>query len=116
MAEATVSQALGLFELVGEVAPDSLLRPFASLGVGAYHIGVEGTASAPYSGKSGERFVFAADTGAGLALSINAAFSLSLEGHLTLVTPYPVIRFLDEDPVVANNPRASAALAMVVRL
>jgi hypothetical protein len=116
VAKATVSQELGLFELVAEVAPSSFVRPFASLGAGAYHIGVEGSASAPYVGKRGDRFAFAADTGAGLLLSINSTFALSFEAHLTLVTPYPVIRLLDADPVVASNPRASMALAMVVRL
>jgi hypothetical protein len=116
VAKATVSQELYLAELVGEIAPESWIRPFASLGAGSYHIRVEGSASAPYAGLSGDRFVFAADTGAGVALTITPAFALALEGHLTLVTPYPVIRFLDAAPVVANHPRASIALGMVVRL
>lgn len=116
VAKATVSQELGLFELVGELAPESWIRPFASLGAGFYHIGIEGSAASPYAGMSGDRFVFAADSGAGLALSIDSAFALALEGHLTFVTPYPVIRFLDADAVMADNPRAWVALTMVVRL
>lgn len=113
---ATVSQALGLLELVGEVVPEGRLRPFLSLGAGSYHIRVDGNASSPYVGMSDDRFVFAGDAGVGLAFSITSAFALSLEGHGTLVTPYPVIRFLEVDAVEVKNPLLSLALTMVVRL
>ncbi|HEX6765852.1 MAG TPA: hypothetical protein VF103_10255 [Polyangiaceae bacterium] len=113
---ATVSQALGLLELVGEIAPESPVKPSISLGAGTYHIGVDGSASEPYAGTSGDRFVFAADAGVGLTLSMSSSFALSLEGHATLVTPYPVIRFLEVDSAEVNNPLVSASLAGVVRL
>ena len=113
---ATVSQELGLLELIGEIAPQSWLRPSISLGAGAYHIGVDGTAASPYAGLGGDRFVFAADVGAGLALSLTSAFALSLEGHAILVTPYPVIRFLDVDTAKIQNPLLSGALTLVGRL
>lgn len=113
---ATVSQALGLGELVGQVAWRRWLRPFVSLGAGAYHIGIEGSAAYPYLGLEDERFVFAADAGAGLALSLTSSLALSLEGHATLVTPYPVIRFLELSRVEVGNPLAGAALTLVAQL
>ena len=90
---ATVSQALGLFELVGEVVPQGWLRPSVSLGAGAYHVGIDGRASNPYRGLEDECFVFAADLGLGLTLPLTSSLALSLEGHATVVAPYPVIRF-----------------------
>jgi hypothetical protein len=112
---ATVSQELGLLELLGEIAPRSWLGPIVSLGVGAYHAGVDGSASFPYAGLEEDRFVFAADFGAGLVFSLTSAFALSLEGHVLLVTPRPVIRFLEVEAAELGNPLVSAALTLVVR-
>ena len=113
---ATVSQELGLLELIFEIAPQSWLRPSISLGAGAYHIGVDGSATSPYAGLNGDRFAFAADTGAGLALTISPSFALSVEGHAVLVTPYPVIRFFGVDTARISNPLVSGALTLVGRL
>jgi hypothetical protein len=110
---ATVRQELGLLELIGEIAPQSWLRPSVSIGAGAYHISVEGSANWPYAGLSGGRFAFAADAGVGLALSFTSAFALALEGHALLVTPYPVIRFLDVDAAETGRPLLSGALTLV---
>jgi len=113
---ATVSQELGLLELMGGIAPLNWLRPSISLGAGAYHIGVEGSAAPPYASQSGDRFAFAADAGAGLALSLTSSLSLSLEGHAILVTPNPVIRFLEVDVAKVGNPLLSGALTLVAQL
>jgi hypothetical protein len=113
---ATVSQEVGLLELIGEIAPRSWLRPSLSVGAGAYHIGVVGIAASPYAGLDGDRFVFAADAGAGLALSLTSAFALSLEGHAMLITPRPVIRFLQVETAEVRTPLLSGALTLVGRL
>ena len=110
---ATVRQELGLLELLGEIAPRSWFRPSVSLGAGAYHIGVDGSAKWPYAGLDGGRYAFAADAGAGLALSLTSSFALSLEGHALLVTPYPVIRFLDVDTAETGRPLLSGALTLL---
>jgi hypothetical protein len=113
---ASVRQELGLLELVGEIAPESRLRPALSVGAGTYHLGVDGSAAWPYAGLEDNRFVFAADAGAGLSLSFTASFAVALEGHATLVTPYPVIRFLEMDTAEIRNPLLSAVLTLMVRL
>jgi hypothetical protein len=110
---ATIRQALGLIELIGEIAPQAWLRPAISLGAGAYYIGVDGSANWPYAGYDSSRYAFAADAGAGIALSITSSFALALEGHALLVTPYPVIRFLDVDTVETGRPLVSGALTLV---
>jgi hypothetical protein len=113
---ATVSQELGLVELVGELVPESWLRPSISLGAGTYHIGVDGSANWPYAGTDESRFVFAADAGGGLALSLTSALWLSLEGHGIFLAPYPVIRFLGVDAATVGNPLVAATLTMAGRL
>jgi hypothetical protein len=105
-----------LLELVSELAPEARLRPQLSLGAGAYHIAVAGTATSPYAGLRGDRFVFAADAGVGLALSLASSFALNLEGHGLLVTPYPVIRFLGVETARVGNPLAAATLTLVGQL
>ena len=110
---ATVSQELALLELVGEITPRSWLRPTISLGAGGYHIGVDGSANAPYAGLADGRYAFVADAGAGLALSLTSAFALSLEAHALLVAPYPVIRFLEVDAAETGRPLLSSALTLV---
>jgi hypothetical protein len=113
---ATVSQELGLLELVGGIAPLSWLRSSISLGAGAYHVGVDGSATPPYASLSGDSFSFAADTGVALALSLSSSLALSLEGHAILVTPYPVIRFLEVDVAEIGNPLLCGALTLVGQL
>ena len=113
---ASVSQEIGLLEWIGEIAPRSWVRPSLSLGAGTYHIGVAGNAVSPYAGLDGGRFVFAADAGAGLALSLTSSFALSLEGHATVVTPRPVIRFLEVETAEIRSPLLSGALTLVGRL
>jgi hypothetical protein len=114
--KATVRQELGLLELIGEIAPQSWLRPYVSLGGGAYHISVEGSAAWPYEAISGDRFAFAADAGAGIALSLTHSFALALEGHGILVAPRPVIRFLQVETAAIESPLLSGALTVVGRL
>ena len=113
---ATVNQAIGLVEAIGEVAPQSWLRPCVSVGAGAYHISAEGSAAWPYDAFSPGRWTFAADVGAGIALALTSSFALSLESHATFVTPRPVIRFVGVETAEIKNPLLSGALTLVGRL
>jgi hypothetical protein len=113
---ATVSQALGLVEWIVELAPQSWLRPTVSLGAGAYHISAEGSAAWPYDAFDPGRWAFAADLGAGLALSLSSSFALSLEGHATIVTPRPVIRFVQVETAAIRSPLLGGALTLMGRL
>jgi hypothetical protein len=110
---ATLSQELALLELQGEMAPRSWLRPTISLGAGAYHIHVDGSANAPYAGLDGGRYAFAVDAGAGLAMSFTSVFALSLEAHALLLTPYPLIQFLTVDTAEMSRPLLSATVTVV---
>ena len=110
---ATVSQELGLLEAVGEIAPPGWLVPSVSLGAGVYHIGIDGSAHWPYEGLAEDRFSFAMDAGAGVALSIAPSFALSLELHATAVAPYPVVRFLGVNTAEVKNPLLSGVVTLV---
>jgi hypothetical protein len=113
---ATMNQQLALLELVGDIFPEGRLRPSISVGAGAYHIGVEGSATPPYVGLSDDRLVFAADAGIGLALALSRSWALALEGHVILVTPYPVIRFVGAETTEIGNPLLSGTLSVMARL
>jgi hypothetical protein len=113
---ATVTQALGLVEGIVEIAPQSWLRPAVSVGAGAYHISAEGSAAWPYEAFEPGTWAFAADAGAGLALSLSSSFALCLEGHATLVTPRPVIRFVEVEIAEIQSPLLGGALTLVGRL
>jgi hypothetical protein len=113
---ATVRQEIGLLEVIGEIAPQGWLRTSISLGAGAYHVGVDASASSPYAGHDDGYVAFAADGGAGLAVSLTSVFALSFEGHAILVTPYPVIRFLGVEIGEIKNPLLSGVLTLVGRL
>jgi hypothetical protein len=113
---ATVNQAMGLLELVGELAPQSSLRPFVTLGAGTYRIGVDASAASPYEGHDDSFFAFAADAGGGFSLALSSSFALSFEGHAVMVTPYPVIRFLQVNTAEMRNPLLAGALTFVGRL
>jgi hypothetical protein len=113
---AAVSQALGLVEWIGEFAPRSWLRPAVSVGAGAYHISAEGSAAWPYEAFDPGRWAFAADVGIGLALSLGSSFAVCLEGHATLVTPRPVIRFVGVETADIKSPLLGGALTLVGRL
>jgi len=113
---ATVNQALGLLEAIAELAPQSWLRPSVSVGAGTYHISAEGSAAWPYDAFDPGRWTFAADVGAGITLALTSSFALSLESHATLVTPRPVIRFVEVETAEIKNPLLSGALTLVGRL
>jgi hypothetical protein len=113
---ATVNQALGLIEWIAELAPHSWLRPAVSVGAGAYHISAEGSAAWPYEAFEPASWAFAADVGTGLSLSLSSAFAVCLEGHATLVTPRPVIRFVGAETAAIQSPLLGAALTLVGRL
>jgi hypothetical protein len=111
---ATVNQELALLEFLGDIAPASWqLRPTVSLGGGPYHIGIEGSANAPYAALHDGAVTFAADAGAGLAWSLTSSFALALEGHALILAPYPVISFLGVDTVETGRPLVSGALTLV---
>ena len=110
---ATVSQALALLELLSDITPRSWLWPTISLGAGAYYIGVDGHANAPNASLDGGSYAFAADAGAGLALSLTSTFALSFEVHALMIMPYQVIQFLDVDTAETGRPLLSGALTLV---
>jgi len=113
---AAVSQELGVLELISDFIPQGWLRPYVSVGGGAYHISVEGSAAWPYQAFNASRFAGAVDAGAGIALSLSSSFALALEGHATFITPRPVIRFLEVETAEITHPLLSGALTVVGRL
>jgi hypothetical protein len=87
-----VHQDLASIELSYSPAPGGRIRPLAMLGVGAYRLGVAGTAAAPYEGRRGHVFSAMFDAGVGAALSLGTQVSLVADVRLLYLAPKPIVR------------------------
>ena len=113
---ASVSQELGLLDLVVGMWSKSVVHPVASLGAGALCVSTEGAATAEspqYVGQKSSRCAFLADVGIGGELRLSDRFEVSLEGHAFITRPYPVIRFVDQDVARISQPSLLGALTVV---
>ncbi|MGC4070865.1 MAG: hypothetical protein QM784_40550 [Polyangiaceae bacterium] len=114
--EASVQQGGGLLEIGIMPLTENTYRPQLTLGAGLWHTAVEGRASWPYEGSNFERWGFAVDAGIGTTLPLTNVLALVAEGHATLVTPNPVIRFAGHDVARVGRPIVSTSLALSVAL
>ncbi len=112
---ATVSQEMGLAEVLASPWTGSV-RSFFCAGVGAYHVSADGQADWPYEGKSASRWAFAAMAGVGVSLRIASQLDVSLEGEGLVLTPYPVVRFFENEAARTGHPSLLASLSVVGHL
>ena len=110
---AAISQEMALLELVIVLARSTWVRPVLSLGAGPYHVGAEGSAHWPNQGDHVALWALAADAGTGISLPLSSTFEISIEGHVILATPYPVIRFLGNDIAHTGRPSVFGAVTLV---
>jgi len=72
------------------------IRPVAILGAGAYHLGVVGTARAPYEGRTAGLFAAMVDVGLGATFSLGRRVSLVVDVRALIVVPKPIVRAAGE--------------------
>ena len=113
LGSAEVGQSLALAELCALFAQGRRLRPFVSLGAGALRVQSDGEAVAPYQGNRNDRWAAVADGGVGLLAALGDELSVSLEAHLFLASPYPVVRFVDMNAATIGRPALMATLTLV---
>jgi hypothetical protein len=70
---------------------------FASAGVGAYRVGVEGTGVYPYRGRSGQSWSFLTGVGVGVAAEVYPHITFIAEGEGYWAWPSAVIRVANTD-------------------
>ena len=110
---AAISQEMALLELVIVLARGKWVHPVLSLGAGPYHVGANGSAHWPYQSEHVALWALAADAGTGISLPLSSTFEISIEGHVILATPYPVIRFLGNDIAHTGRPSVFGAVTLV---
>ena len=110
---ATVSQEIGLLELVAAPWPDSVVSPVASLGVGPLFAAVDGQGAPGYRGLSSSAWAVALDAGAGVALRLSERFDISLEAHAFTTRPYLTTRFNSIDGPGIDQPSLLGTLTIV---
>jgi hypothetical protein len=95
---ARLDQQIGMVELLISLRPERRLQLLVSAGVGAHHLDLEGTGSAPYLGRSPEAWSFLTAVGAGLAVRLLPRLAVVVEVH-ALVTWPPTDVFIGADKV-----------------
>jgi hypothetical protein len=70
---------------------------FASAGVGAYRVGVEGTGVYPYRGRSGQSWSFLTGVGVGVAAEVYPHITFIAEGEGYWAWPSAVVRVANTD-------------------
>ncbi len=110
---ADIDQELALLGLRFETALDEPMFVLASLGYGAYRIGVHGKAAPPLVGRSEQQFVSAAAFGAGLGVRIlkrqNLDLKLVVREDVIALMPRPVVRFAEAPLAKAGQPMLVAS-------
>jgi hypothetical protein len=114
--EANVQQGGGLLEIGIMPFTQHAWCPQLTLGAGLWRTAVEGRANWPYDGSSFGQWSLAVDAGIGTTLTLTKVLALTAEGHATLVTPNPVIRFAGHDVARVGRPMVSTTLALSVAL
>jgi hypothetical protein len=92
--------------------PESSLRPFLALALGAQRTEVVGHANAPFADQAVARWSFLATAGGGAEFKFADSFYLSLTGSVHLLAPGVVVHVLDQ--VVAENGRPNLAAALML--
>jgi hypothetical protein len=109
---ATVEQGVAVVECAVEIAHGRWLRPVASLGAGAYYVGVDGTGTATSRGQHAGIVAFALDAGAGAAIPLTARLEAIVEAHAVLAEPGIAIRFFDIDAAKIGRPSILATVTI----
>jgi hypothetical protein len=110
---ASVAQWCALAELIFAPLREATVRPAFSVGAGAFHTSVSGTAVWPYQGLRTSHWAFAADAGLGLSLRIGSRLELASEMHALWLTPEPVVRFVNEDGPHLGRPGVVGSLSLL---
>jgi hypothetical protein len=94
---AKVDEQLVSVDVVKTWWPRARLVPFASAGVGAQHVHVNGTAAAPYAGATADPWSLLTTAGLGAALPLYSGLSLVAQTRFALAWPPTAVRIADAD-------------------
>jgi hypothetical protein len=110
---AVVRQEFGSLDLAWIVPLRGWLAPYVALGGGAYHLHVQGTASAPYHGTTNDVWAALAAGAAGVAFRIAPGVSIAAEGRLLGLAPHPAVTIGGDRVASAGDPSLLASASLV---
>jgi hypothetical protein len=110
---AVVRQECGSLDLAWIVPLRGWLAPYVALGGGAYHLHVQGTASAPYHGTTNDVWAALAAGAAGVAFRIAPGVSIAAEGRLLGLAPHPAVTIGGDRVASAGDPSLLASASLV---
>jgi hypothetical protein len=113
---AAVRQSFGLLEVRAAFRRGHIVRPCVGIGGGALLVQVDGAGNAAYDGLRGQQWAGFIDAGGGLTFVLGHRLALSLEGHVHVATPYPVIQFAGAEAARLGRPAFLGALTLVTPL
>jgi hypothetical protein len=107
---ATIHQELALLEVV-LTSTRGVLRPTASAGAGAYHLGFTSVGEPPYLGTTGGTWAALGSVGAGASLRLGSRLVATLDVQALFTAPRAVVTIAGTDVGRAGTPSLLAALA-----
>ena len=112
---ATLDQELLAVEARYEALPGQRLSPVVDVGIGGYHLGAHGSASAPYSGATGHAWSVAAVGGLGLTYNVLGPMLLSLELDAVYLLPGVGVDFAGSTVAEGGHPLLVGTAGLGVR-
>lgn len=94
---AKVEEQIATADVVKTWWPHWPVVPFVCGGIGAQHIHVSGSASAPYAGETADDWALVTDAGLGAAVPLGGSFSVVIETRAVLAWPPTVVRIAQGD-------------------
>jgi hypothetical protein len=110
---ASIRQELAALEIVGTWPRRSVLSVVGSIGAGALHWHIAGTANAPNLAHSGDAWAAVADVGVGGRLRLGGRSGVLLDVHSVFLTPRPAVEIAGREAASASEPLAVVTLGFV---
>jgi hypothetical protein len=110
---ASVTEDVGLLELLATPWSKAVVHPFVSLGAGTLYASVDGRPNPPYVGRQSSRWAAAVDAGIGAETRLGRRFAVSLEAHAIVAQPSPAVEFLGAPVARTGQPSVLGALSLV---
>jgi len=107
---ASIRQELAALEIVGTWPRSGALAVVVSVGAGALHWHIAGTADAPNAAHSGDAWAAVADVGVGGRLRLGGRSSLLLDVHNVFFTPEPAVEIAGHEAARALEPLTAVTL------
>ena len=113
---AQITQDLALADVSLALRPAGRLHPLLRAGAGVYHMGLQGSGTSPFVGRTDRLWGAAAAIGAGVVIDLGARLSLVIESDTLWVWPQPAVQIESVGAGRAGRPSLTYTLGLMVWL